>query len=260
MPQKAIDLFFTIEHPDRVTFSILFNACARLGTSQALAVGKQVFSTLPLQYQRAVDVLHSLSNMFIKCGDVKSAESLFDRLQRDVKCYGSLMKMYNSRNEMDKTLKLFQRMEEEHIEPNDLIFVLLIDACSETGDLSLCESIMPKIPKDSLSNLWILNSLVDMWVSQSILSQENSSIRVNRAKLVKLQERNKSSMESYNQMPCRSQRWVILLWYVHEFRGIRSIFPIQLTHMDWMEWVSKASSSFIKLHAICWTVGSMFVY
>jgi hypothetical protein len=42
MPQKAIDLFSQIKNPDRICFSILFNACAELATSQSLTLGKQV--------------------------------------------------------------------------------------------------------------------------------------------------------------------------------------------------------------------------
>ncbi len=162
MPQKAIDLFSQIKDPDRVCFVILFNACAQLATPQSLTLGKQVLSCLPEEYRESIDILYSLSNMFIKCNDLNNAESLFNRLNRDVKCYGSLMKLYQTRNEPEKILNLFQRMKKEAIQANEMIYVLLIDACSATGNLSLSKSIISQIPKSLLNNLWIQNSSIDM--------------------------------------------------------------------------------------------------
>jgi pentatricopeptide repeat protein len=165
MPQKVIDLFSQIKNPDRICFSILFNACAELATSQSLTLGKQVLSRLPEEYRESDDILNSLSNMFIKCNDLNNAKSLFDRLNRNVQSYGSLMKLYQTRNEPEKILSLFQRMKKEEIQANEIIYVLLIDACSALGDLSLSKSIISEIPKSLLNNLWIQNSSIDMWVS-----------------------------------------------------------------------------------------------
>ncbi|CAF1215326.1 unnamed protein product, partial [Didymodactylos carnosus] len=82
---------------------------------------------------------------------------------RDVICYGSLMKIYNIQHEPEKTLALFERMKQEKIESNEIIFVLLMDACSEIGDLSLCQSIVSQMPQSLLTNPSIQVGLVDMW-------------------------------------------------------------------------------------------------
>ncbi len=176
MPQKAVDLFLQIKNPDRVCFSILFNACAELATSQSLTLGKQVLSRLPKEYWKSDDILYSLSNMFIKCNDLINAESLFNRFNRTVKCYGSLMKLYQTRNEPEKILNLFQRMKQEGIQANEMIYVFLIDACSAIGDLSLSESIISQIPKSLLNNRWIQTSSVDMWVSLFLIKKRTRKI------------------------------------------------------------------------------------
>jgi pentatricopeptide repeat protein len=165
MPQKAIDLFSQIKNPNLICFSILFNACAELATSQSLTLGKQVLSHLPEEYRESDGILYSLSNMFIKCNDLSNAESLFERLNRNVKSYGSLMKLYQTRNEPEKILNLFQRMKKEEIQADQIIYVLLIDACSALGDLSLSKSIISQIPKSLLNDLQIQSSSIDMWVS-----------------------------------------------------------------------------------------------
>ena len=106
--------------------------------------------------------------MFLKCDDIQNAELLFTRLNRNVISYGTLMNGYNDQGEPEKTLELFERMKEEKIEPNEIIFQLLIDACSQIGDLSLCENILSQMPQSLFSNHLIQGGLIDMWVSGSI--------------------------------------------------------------------------------------------
>ncbi len=50
--------------------------------------------------------------------------------------------MYNDKNEPEKTLNLFEQMKQTKIEPNRIIFLLIINACAQIGDLSKCESIL----------------------------------------------------------------------------------------------------------------------
>ncbi|CAF3676422.1 unnamed protein product [Rotaria sp. Silwood1] len=164
MTQRAIDLFLTIEKPDKIIFSILFNACAQLRTKDALDLGKKVFNQLPIECRQSNDLLYSVLNMFIKCDDLKSAESLFNRIDRDLISYGSMMKFYNMKEQPEQTLTLFEQMKQNKIKPNKIIFVLLIDACSVIGDLSLCQSLISQIPPSFLTDPWIQVGLVDMWV------------------------------------------------------------------------------------------------
>jgi pentatricopeptide repeat protein len=80
------------------------------------------------------------------------------------------MKTYNMKNEFEKTFALFEQMKMEKIEPNDIIFLLIINACSQLGDLSICQSIFEQVTPTSLNNIWIQNALIDMWVSHQIIS------------------------------------------------------------------------------------------
>jgi pentatricopeptide repeat protein len=103
--------------------------------------------------------------MFIKCDDVTDALLIFNRLKhRDAQAFGSLMKMFNRRQEPLKTLDLYQRMKKENIVATEMIFVLILDACAHIGHLSLAQSIANQIPKQFSSNRWINNASIDMWV------------------------------------------------------------------------------------------------
>jgi hypothetical protein len=85
--------------------------------------------------------------MFIKCHDVTHALLIFNR-----------------RDEPMKTLELFKRMKDENIEANEMIFVLILDACAHIEHLSLAQSIVSQIPEHFSLNRWINNASIDMWV------------------------------------------------------------------------------------------------
>jgi len=151
---------------------LFFNACAQLRNEEALKLGKQVLSQFFNEFnQKNVNskALYGALDMFIKCDDIKSAEILFNKLNKNVICYGSLMKMYNDKNEPEKTLNLFEQMKQTKIEPDQIIFVSIINACAQIADLSKCESILLQVPNSYLNNIWIQSALIDMWVSNIII-------------------------------------------------------------------------------------------
>jgi pentatricopeptide repeat protein len=177
MPQKAIDLFYQIDKPDEITTTIFFNACTELKDMKALILAQKIFSQLPRQSHH---LLQSIFNMFCRCNDISNAEIIFNQIDRDVIAYGSLMKAYNDQNQSEKTLKLYERMKQENIEGNSIIFVLVINACANIHFLSLCQSIVKQIPYNLINDRWIQTSLVDMWVSYCQISIIHLVFRVNQ--------------------------------------------------------------------------------
>ena len=165
MSKKAIDLFFEISKPNEFIFSIAFKGCAQLGSVEGLTLGKRILSGISVEHRENPRVFQSILNMFTKCNDHKSAESFFARVKRDAVCYASMMKMYNVNEEPEKTLSLFERMKNEKIEPDEIIFTLVIDACSQLGDLELCKLKICQMPSEIYRDSWIQNGLIDMWVS-----------------------------------------------------------------------------------------------
>ena len=109
--QRAIDLFFQIKKPDEVVLRIFFSACAQLKTENALTFGKKVFNQLINDSNQLDDLLNMVLNMFIKCGDLKSAESLFDRIDRNVVSYGSMMKFYNIQRSARENIGIISKNE-----------------------------------------------------------------------------------------------------------------------------------------------------
>ena len=127
---------------------------------------------MPKKFHNNTVVITSALYMFIKCDDLQNAEALFNRTDRDIISYGLMMKLYNSKNQPDKTLELYQKMKEKNLNPNEIIFILPIDAPSKFGDLSLSQSLICEIPENFLLYPSIQSGLIDLWVKLLLTSTD----------------------------------------------------------------------------------------
>ena len=164
MFQRTVELFDQIDKPDATILRAYFNACAQLGSQQALEAGKRVLDSLPDPHAQPIDLINSALAMLIKCDDQQYANPFFARINRNAVSYGMIMHMHLENDEPEQVLHLFERMNEEKIEPNDFNFSSLISACGTIGDSSLSETIVAQIPTVLFQDPWIQNSLVHMWV------------------------------------------------------------------------------------------------
>ena len=78
MAKQAIDLFNQVKNADEILVNLLFNACAQLGTKEALLIVKQVSKQMPESFYSNTYILSSLLDALMKCEDVAHARSLFD--------------------------------------------------------------------------------------------------------------------------------------------------------------------------------------
>ena len=82
MPAEAIRLFKEIEDPSEVNVILLFNACAQLGTPEALSLVNAVSTNIPKSFFYNPRINASLLDAFIKCKDLESAHKLFATMYR----------------------------------------------------------------------------------------------------------------------------------------------------------------------------------
>ncbi len=93
MPNKATDLFNEIKNPNEICLTILFNACAQLGTQEALNLTKKNSKNIGKSMYSDIRLLTSLLDALMKCGDVTSAQSLFNTLTvKNIGIHGAMMK------------------------------------------------------------------------------------------------------------------------------------------------------------------------
>jgi pentatricopeptide repeat protein len=190
-PDRAIELFGEIENPDDVIITLLFNACAKLKTDDALDLVKRVAAEIPKSAYTNIYLVTSLLDALIKCGDVGNARSLFDSTENKVvPMYGAMMTGYTKNNQPGKALELFTAMEIEQVFPDKkrnalidakmtgadstlVLYLCAIDAASHLAMSDISDAILQRIPPSFLVHSHMQNALINMWVSKHYLS-ENS--------------------------------------------------------------------------------------
>ncbi|WOL18981.1 hypothetical protein Cni_G27778 [Canna indica] len=120
--------------PDEATFVSVLTACAHLGD---LVRGKWVHSLIMNNYGTIKpDILLStaLVSMYSKCGDMGSAEEVFNLMdERSVATWNSMIIGYGLHGDGAKALELFIKMEKEGLKPNEATFVCALSACAHGG-------------------------------------------------------------------------------------------------------------------------------
>ena len=178
-PNEAIKIFKEIEHPDAVNLILALNACAQLGTQEALELVRTIASTMPRSSHSDLNLLTSLVDALMKCGDVSGAKLVFDKLtNKTLYMYGAMIKgkkAHNS-NASSHSISLFAgyvknelpkeavRLFNEVNNPNEVIVMLLFNACAQLKSpeaLSIVRTVSSKIPRSFHSNSNLLTSLLD---------------------------------------------------------------------------------------------------
>ncbi|CAF5174162.1 unnamed protein product [Rotaria magnacalcarata] len=165
MFEKALDLFeeIDIELGD-VTYTIVFNACAKLCNDRAMKIGKRLLAKMPENYRNDNITSTSAIDMLMKFGDVESAERMFRSIKaKGTTIYGALMNGYNLNGESWKCFKIFEEMKEKDIIPDEIEWNILIGACSKSGMLHHCQYIVNQIPLNIQNKIRTQNALIDMW-------------------------------------------------------------------------------------------------
>ena len=95
-PEKVLQLFHQMPvKPDRVIITLVFNACARVASPQAIQLGQRLIDRMPSIYFDNRVVIGSAIHMLMKFGDVIAAENLFSRMKiHDKTTYGVMLNGY----------------------------------------------------------------------------------------------------------------------------------------------------------------------
>ncbi|CAM4818090.1 unnamed protein product [Rotaria magnacalcarata] len=176
MFEKALDLFEKVDiELDDVTYTIVFNACAKLCNDRAMKIGKELLAKMPENYRNHNVISTSAIDMLMKFGDVESAERIFRSIKtKDTTIYGALMNGYNLNGESWKCFKIFEEMKEKDIIPDEIGWTILIGACSKSGMLHHCQYIVNQIPLNIQNKIRTQNALIDMWGKCGSIEKANN--------------------------------------------------------------------------------------
>ncbi|KAF9619204.1 hypothetical protein IFM89_005758 [Coptis chinensis] len=165
-PEQALHLFLSMQHkdhkPDKFTYPFILKSCACL---RKVDEGKQfhalVYKT-GLQSDRYIQ--NSLIHMYCYCGESDCATRVFEQMSnKDVVTWTSIIDGCVDDNRSTEALKLFGRMQEEGIEPNDATVVSVLRACADVGALDTGRKVHQIVAQKRISKANVGTALVDMY-------------------------------------------------------------------------------------------------
>ena len=118
--------------PDKITLVSVISSSAELAT---LFQGQQIHAeAIKAGANSAVAVLSSLISMYSKCGCLEdSMKTLLDCEHPDAVLWSSMIAAYGFHGRGEEAVLLFEQMEQEGVEGNDVTFLSLLYACSHNG-------------------------------------------------------------------------------------------------------------------------------
>ncbi|KAJ4820303.1 Pentatricopeptide repeat-containing protein [Rhynchospora pubera] len=125
--------------PDKLTFASLITAASNL---TSIFNGLQLHS-LVIKFGLSLDphILSALIDLYGKCGCAKEACVLFSSTRTtDVVCWNSMISTYAQNGQAEESIRVFNLMREENLNPNYITFVGILTACAHAGlvELGLC--------------------------------------------------------------------------------------------------------------------------
>ncbi|KAF8009188.1 hypothetical protein BT93_J0238 [Corymbia citriodora subsp. variegata] len=180
--------------PDEVTMIGMVCSCAQL---EDLKLGREFHQLIERNgLTLTVPLANALMDMYIKCGDLKQAQEIFNNMkartfvswttmvvgyarfgfldmarelfdgmpQKDVVPWNALIGGYVQANRSKEALALFHEMQSRNTRPDEVTMVTCLSACSQLGALELGIWIHHYIEKHKLSlNVALGTALIDMY-------------------------------------------------------------------------------------------------
>ncbi|CAF4897467.1 unnamed protein product [Rotaria socialis] len=162
--EKALDLFEQIHLSlTNVTYTIVFNACAKLCNDRAMKIGKELLAKMPENYRNHNVISTSAINMLMKFGDIESAERIFRSIKtKNIITYNATMKGYIGNEIVDKALDLFEQID---VKLDDVTYIVVFNACAKLCNdraMKMGKELLAKMPDNYRNHNGISTSAIDM--------------------------------------------------------------------------------------------------
>ena len=151
--------------PNAVTYVCVLNACGIVGS---LEIGKYIDAEVRKQGLLWNNVLlgTALVDMYSKCGALKNAREIFEKLSvRNIVSWSALIGGYVQHGLGEDALKCFKQMNDARVRPNGVTYVCILKACGIVGSLEIGEAIHAELRKQGLleKDVVLGNALIDMY-------------------------------------------------------------------------------------------------
>ncbi|CAI0453925.1 unnamed protein product [Linum tenue] len=136
LAQDAVSLYSLMEKSrlmlDSGAAVSILAACAESGL---LGLGERVHASIArTRLMHHADVSNALLDMYAKCGRLKKAYEVFERMaERDVVSWNCMLQGLAIHGHGDEALKLFSRMKQQGFKPDKFTLVAVLCACTHSG-------------------------------------------------------------------------------------------------------------------------------
>ncbi|KAL9297351.1 hypothetical protein ACSQ67_023247 [Phaseolus vulgaris] len=164
---KTLSLFVSMQRsamePDDFTYGSVVKACAG---QQALNNGMEIHGRI-IKSGMGLDcfVGSALVDMYSKCGMLKEAEKIHDRLEEQTTVsWNSIISGFSSQKQSENAQIYFSQMLEMGVIPDNFTYATVLDICANMATVELGKQIHAQILKLQLhSDVYIASTLVDMY-------------------------------------------------------------------------------------------------
>jgi pentatricopeptide repeat protein len=165
--EEAIALYDQMQisgmQADKYIFPCVLKACAQLN---ALERGKGIHDDIIRSgYESELVVSNALIDMYAKCGKIKCARQVFDKMpQRDVISWTAMIAGCSQNGQFDMALRLFDQMQATGLKPNLVTITSVLPACSQSSYLQQGRDIHDYLSKSGYeADGFVGNGLIDMY-------------------------------------------------------------------------------------------------
>ncbi|KAG6654198.1 pentatricopeptide repeat-containing protein At2g03380, mitochondrial isoform X1 [Carya illinoinensis] len=165
-PEEGLILFNRMREGlvegNKFTVGSLVTACTDL---RALHQGKWLHGyVIKNGFEFNSFLVTALLNMYVKCGEVRDARSVFDELSTiDLISWTAMIVGYAQSGHPNEALKLFQDEKWVDLLPNSVTTATVLSACAQLGNLNLGRSVHGLGIKLGLGEPPVRNALIDMY-------------------------------------------------------------------------------------------------
>lgn len=149
--------------PDSSIFTVALKACTKLCD---LKTGEEIWDrAVDCGYGNDVFVGSSLLNMHAKCGNMDKALKVFDKMPRkDMVCWTTMLSGYAQCGMAIEAIEFFRKMEKEGVEGDGVSMLGLVQAIANLGDFRLGLSVHGYLIRRGIPmDVAIQTSLIDMY-------------------------------------------------------------------------------------------------
>ncbi|KAI9196051.1 hypothetical protein LWI28_020599 [Acer negundo] len=150
--------------PDHYTYPMLFKVCAGLGLK---FTGHEILGhVLKLGFDAHIYVHNAVIHMLVSCGELGMARMVFDEsCVRDLVSWNSLINGYVRSGFSREAIRLYQDMELEGVQPDEVTMIGMVSSCAHLEDLNLGREFHRYIDESGMNlTIPLANVLMDMYI------------------------------------------------------------------------------------------------